>query len=1386
MTVLHAWALWLLPLALLPFLLNRRTPPAGPRLVSALHLWPVTPPPSERAPRPALIRVDRRRGLLAVLVALIVVALAEPQWRARTADLVLIVETSADMGARAGAMTRLARGRDDALAALASGDAAARAILRVHVLTAGAQVSDLGLFTSGSASLRGALAAITPGAAAPHIDQALDAAAASEPGVPVWTVSSHDVPGAVRSFVPGPAGPNLAITALTAEGPAGGEMTVTTQVENMSDEPATARLALIVSGETPVDEPVALDAGAVRTLTHVLRGSTAVVEARLTTTGTDALALDNVRLAVVAREPAVRVQLAGDAGPFVAAAIAAHPLLRVVDGDADVLVCRRCPSSSPYVSGVLELPPANAPVQTPARVRVTGPAHAVSAGLAGLTASASAVRAGAQGAVLVRAGDEPLVTVEESDRGRTVHLAGDVTAPAFGQSPFFAVLLANAVDWLAARENPTTVEAGAPLRWWVGSASSASLSGPDGRERPSRREHGWLTSTATDDPGLYNVRTPHGTAPLAVTPAPITPAGAGRRDDPHAVADAAAPGRSVTSPTRTAFALSRWLLALALLLAVVEWRLWPGMPAAAWPRALAIGGLLLGCAGLSLPAGRAPLHVVFAVDRSDSVSPRAQQAALAFAATASRRMETGDTAGLVTFGERPLVRRAGAPAPLTLEAGVEPGSAGSNIAGAIDAALPLLPRDGTGRIVLMTDGRETTGTAVDAAASAAARRVALDVLPAGSRAALPLVRSVSAPADVHGDEPFAVDVLASGPAGGRAAITLTGGDAPLTAEGTFDADGTALVRFSARRTQPGVAVFRASTGDEPESTAPGAAVTVLGPARLLIVTAPHQGAPVRLTAAGYAIDRLPAAALPVAETGLAAYQVVVLDRVPGEAITDASASALSDWVAHGGGLVVLGDAASLPSGGYARPRIDAMLPADLRVAPSARTPATATVVALDKSGSMADTVGGLQKLEAARDAVRRVARALAPADTLGVIAFDMRATGIVEPGPASRGAVIDAALTALVPGGATRLAPAVELAAEWLRRSGATRRHLLVVSDGRTSGDDLSRAGTLAGEAGLTLSVIAVGADADRAGLTATATRTGGRAYFPDQLADLPRLAAGDVVQSRGGATVTTPVPLRAASAHPVLTGLPLDALPLVGGYVVAATRPGADAILESSLSDPVLVTGRAGLGRVALVTTDLGGTWSDALRRWSGYPALEAQTLRWVSRHDVATGIEVSVEDAPAGGTVNVRVDEGASLSAPRAHLLTPDGRVLPLTLRPASARLFRGMLPDIGPGLSRVEVVTGADGNEVRVTRGLLRQADRERAATGVDDTLLTTLASMTGGRRLTEQAAPFTLPRPLGYRPARPIPELLALVSILALAAGGFRRGTGTASHASGTAA
>src|SRR2546421_575806 len=81
---------------------------------------------------------------------------------------------------------------------------------------------------------------------------------------------------------------------------------------------------------------------------------------------------------------------------------------------------------------------------------------------------------------------------------------------------------------------------------------------------------------------------------------------------------------------------------------------------------------------------------------------------------------------------------------------------------------------------------------------------------------------------------------------------------------------------------------------------------------------------------------------------------------------------------------------------------------------------------------------------------------------------------------------------------------------------------------------------------------------------------------------------------------------------------------------VRTAAKPPATNILSSHLDDPILSAWRAGLGRAAVFTADLGSPWSASLRGWQDFARLWTQSVRWISRRsdDPALVVAITEED--------------------------------------------------------------------------------------------------------------------------------------------------------------
>ena len=994
----------------------------------------------------------------------------------------------------------------------------------------------------------------------------------------------------------------------------------------------------------------------------------------------------------------------------------------------DVIVCDACGDAPSDAAGLLTIPAADETPAAAERLTVSDADHPIGAALAALGGGPVLASPAARssdtvigGDVVLRAGGVPLLVVTESA----------LPAAPPGRTPY-----------------PTPY--------------------------PTPRPTPYPTLGGGGRAVVLNVNLGSSTLPLS-TAFPVLMAStvdwlAGR--DPSSDALNRAPATEVIPQADRAAdsrdGLWRALLLVGLALLLMEWRYWSAQertrPALVC-RSIVIALTALAAAGVELPLGDASQAVMFALDRSGSLPADTQATALTRVNAMTHRMRTGDRAGVVAFGLDAAVERAatGRPRVDAIVSTISP--AGTNIEAALHAARLALPRAGARRIVLVSDGRATAGDASREIARAAAEGIPIDTIAADAAPAdRPLiVKSVGAPTDVRVGEPFVVSAEIAGPPGAHSRVTLSRDNQPAVEQDVeVAADGTANVTFTDQRSQAGLYAYHAVLGDD--ETAAGVMVTVAGSPQILHVGSSAGPLVGLLTSSGFLVRQVAPAALPSIAGELAGFDAIVLNDVPADRLASTSTEAIANYVEQsGGGLLLLGGPQSLDAAGYPEGPLARLLPVDLRPRGGQRSPAMGLVVAFDKSGSMADLVSGVAKIELARQAVRKVLDAVRPTDPIGVVAFDA-APVIVSPLAAAPDPQrLSEALRVIDPGGSTAIAPALMQAADWLRRARVTRRHVLLVSDGRTAPADAERLRAIVRDGGFELSVIAIGADADRRFLEELATGTGGRAYFPDDLRQLPVLAAREAARASGGGIVQEPFALRAAE-HAITVGLDRAGLPTMAGYVVSAARPGAETVLLSHLDDPILAAWRFGLGRVAVYTADLRSPWSAGLRRWAGFSPLWLQTAQWLARPATDRALRASIVERSDGAHLVVEADtpSGDPLEADvRATVRGPDAKEQDVTLTSTARGRYEAPLATPTPGRYVVSINARSAAGDARILRGFYWSSNRERRATGADLTTLTQIAAATGGRLLGPTDDPFSGPRPRAFQE---IWTLLAAAALL----------------------
>ena len=253
---------------------------------------------------------------------------------------------------------------------------------------------------------------------------------------------------------------------------------------------------------------------------------------------------------------------------------------------------------------------------------------------------------------------------------------------------------------------------------------------------------------------------------------------------------------------------------------------------------------------------------------------------------------------------------------------------------------------------------------------------------------------------------------------------------------------------------------------------------------------------------GIQLDSRKPDGLPGSLQELAGYDAVILSDVPAHQIGEVRMLALRDYVEKlGGGFVMIGGMRSFGVGGYYRTPIEEILPVKLKAPDQEEFMSSALALVIDRSGSMAG-----QEIEVCKSAAIATTELLSPKDYIGVYAFDSQAHVIVPMTKVTSTSTIANQIAVVGSGGGTNIYPAMVTAREELGRVKAKIKHMIVLTDGQTSGQGYQALASQCQAEGITISTVAVGAGA-QIGLLQTIAAAGGGTelrhdgpgrYYPD------------------------------------------------------------------------------------------------------------------------------------------------------------------------------------------------------------------------------------------------------------------------------------------------
>lgn len=774
---------------------------------------------------------------------------------------------------------------------------------------------------------------------------------------------------------------------------------------------------------------------------------------------------------------------------------------------------------------------------------------------------------------------------------------------------------------------------------------------------------------------------------------------------------------------------------------------------------------------LSQPISRQA--VVFVGDISASTSP--QRAFIEqWINNAIRHKRPDDQVGIVAVGRNALVEQSVRTQIDFSQFESTPDTSYTDLAAGLRLAAAILPTDSERRIVLLSDGQQNLGDALQEAQLLQQEGIRLDVVPlptfTGPEAR---IDDLSAPTELRTNERFLLHTRLFSSVAQQVTLRLYLDQTLLLQQSLHLVVGNQDVSFSVMAPPAGFHTFRI-TLDAPfdtisQNNEAAAFVNVQGPPHVLVIEGkPDAGHNIvaALQATHINVTLGTPADVPFTLDQLAGYSTVVLADVPAVELGPTRMQVLQAFVRDlGRGLVVSGGENSYGVGGYAGTPLEQTLPLKMDIPQHKDTPTIAVVLIIESLES------GLE-VNISKEAAKGVINLLTPRDQVGI--SDASGQLVIPMQHVTNRAAIDHSIDAMNPDDPASYMPDLVNAESVLLHNNAKIKHVILLGDGDASDNYTQQVLKMASEH-ISISVVGTNIDSyqDLAMMQQIASLGKGRFYLANNPNAIPQILLKETQQAARRAIVEEPFIPAIVGAHPILTGL--GPLPQLDGYVATTPKQAAQLVLISQEDDPVLAVWQYGLGRVAAWTSDALGLWTANWLRWSDAPRWWANLVTWTLPTPDSQLI-VNGKIANGNGHVTVDLPPGIQVGAAgqqqvQIKIIAPDLSQQTLTLQPTAPGRWEGnfLTDQVGAYLLRVTWQARSGNNatsQLTTTTGLVVPYSPEYQTIGTDLHFLKLLAQAGGGSILgpNDTAAAFSPNLPPVYAALSITFWLFALAALL----------------------
>ncbi len=767
-------------------------------------------------------------------------------------------------------------------------------------------------------------------------------------------------------------------------------------------------------------------------------------------------------------------------------------------------------------------------------------------------------------------------------------------------------------------------------------------------------------------------------------------------------------------------------------------------------RSIVLTLLVLAVSGFSIDKRLDRTATIFVVDVSASMAPKAEEVSAYLSETISD-MPDKNAMAVVAFGANANVEQFLTEKQIFTGFGAETIASATNMENAVSAALALYPEDMAKRMVLITDGLENEGNILNMSGSLQAQNIELNVLEMPAEIGNEVyVDDLTVPDTIRVGDKYAVTVKIISNISTNAKVSLYCGRTMKGQEDVQLQAGENQFVFYDEADASGFRSYRVMVEPELDSATVNneysAYAQIESKDKILLIQGTVEEGEIFskvLDAAGVQYDRITPSAVPTSMNEMLEYKSIVLLNVYAADLRQEFLDNLESYVKnYAGGLVALGGSDSFALGGYRDTSIEKVLPVNMDLTGERQIPKMEMIMVIDHSGSMSMTDAAnasISALDLAKAAANAALNNLRKTDNVGVLAFDDGYTWVISPQEARDKEALGEKIGSITIGGGTSIIPAVKEAYDKLVASDAQIKHIVLMTDGQDTYRNYEGLCQDIRNANITLSSVAIGAEADTKLMQALAQLCGGRYYYTDINQGIPRIFAKEVFLSTKEYLINQEFSPIITANSDMISALS-EGAPTLLGYVASSIKPTATPILVSHKDDPILSTWQYGLGRTVAWNSDATGNWTRNWANWDGYVQFWKNVIDYTIADSDVGEDSVSVEQQGSKAVITYTAKEYSEKTNITAICTDEAGNQKEITFEPKAPGRYEAEVSMEEVGVYNLAVMNKeADTvvNNMNVATALQYSAEyRYFEASDSIDKMIT----LVGGKRITVEDEVF----------------------------------------------